>query len=62
MLLNLIDKPYADKICLYAMAPYEAKYQLLINIREDAGLRHCNDSKDFMEYSNAIYMNNIELY
>ena len=54
MLLNLIDKPYPDKIYLYAEAPYEAKYQLLINIREDAGLKHWNDSKDFMEYSNSI--------
>ena len=37
MLLNLIDKTYADKIYLYAKAPYEAKYQILIYIREDAG-------------------------
>ena len=52
--LNLIDKPYADKIYFYAKAPYEAKYQLLINLCEDPGLKHCNDSDDFMKYSNAI--------
>ena len=37
--------------------PYEAKYQFLINKREDVGTKHFNDSKAFIEYSNN--MNNI---
>ena len=36
---------------------YEAKYQLLINKREDTGLKHLNDSKVFIEYTN--YMGDI---
>ena len=43
-----------DKIYLYANDPYEAKYQLLINKREITGLKHFNDSKAFIEYSNDI--------
>ena len=45
-LFNLIShQPYIDKIYLYAKDPYEAKYKLLINKRESAGLKHLNDSK-----------------
>ena len=44
----------SDKIYLYAKDPYEAKYQLLINKPESAGLKHCNDSKAFIEYSNDM--------
>ena len=52
-LFNLLSKPSdIDKICLYAKNPYEAKYQLLINKRESAGLKNFNDSKDFIEHSN----------
>ena len=37
--LNLINKqPDIDKIYLYAKDPYEEKYQLLINKRENTGL------------------------
>ena len=43
-----------DKTYLYANDPYEAKYQLLINKREITGLKHFNDSKAFIEYSNDI--------
>ena len=32
------NQPYFDKIYLYAKDPYEAKYQYLINKREDIGL------------------------
>ena len=32
------NEPDIDKICLYAKDPYEAKYQLLINKRENTGL------------------------
>ena len=54
-LLNLINKqPDIDKIYLYAKDPYEAKYQFLINKRESTGLKHFNDPKAFIEYSNDM--------
>ena len=54
-LLNLINhRPDTDKIYLYAKDPYEAKYQFLINKRESTGLKHFNDSKAFIEYSNDM--------
>ena len=63
-LLNLIKKqPNIDKIYLYAKDPYEAKYQFLINERESTGLKHFNDLKPFIEYSNDmqdVYKNNDE--
>ena len=62
-LLNLINnKPDIDKIYLYAKDPYEAKYQLLINKRENTGLKCFHDSKPFIEYSNDMYDKNIEEY
>ena len=51
---------FIKHICLYlftclfsyiANNPYEAKYQLLINKRENVVLKHCNDLKAFTEYS-----------
>ena len=55
-LLNLIeDQPDIDKIYLYAKDPYEDKYQFLINKRESIGLKHFNDPKAFIEYSNDMY-------
>ena len=55
-LLNLIDnQPDIDKIYLYAKDPYEDKYQFLINKRESTGLKHFNDSKAFIEYSNDMH-------
>ena len=54
-LLNLIDnQPDIDKIYLYAKDLYEPKYQFLINQRESIGLKHCNDPKAFIEYSNDM--------
>ena len=42
--LNLINhKPDIDKIYLYAKDPYESKYHLPINNREDAGIKQFND-------------------
>ena len=38
--------PYKD--------PYEDKYQLLINKRKIPGLKHFNDPKAFIEYSNNM--------
>ena len=55
-LFNLINQqPDIDKIYLYAKDPYEAKYQFLIKKREDAGTKHFNDSKAFMEYLNKMF-------
>ena len=54
-LINLIShQPNIDKIYLYAKDPYEAKYQLLINKTESASIKHLNDSKAFIEYSNDM--------
>ena len=54
-LLNLINhEPDTDKKFLYAKDPYKAKYQMLINKRESAGLKYLNDSKAFIEYSNDM--------
>ena len=50
-LFNLINQqPGIDKIYLYANNRYEAKYQFLINKRENKRLTHLNDSKAFIEY------------
>ena len=49
---------------LFAKDVYEIKYQLSTNKRESTGLKHFNDSKAFIEYSNDydnIYKN-IEKY
>ena len=66
-LFNLISQqPDIDKIYLYAKDPfaYEAKYQLLINKKQITGLKHLNDSKAFVEYSNDMddIYKNIEEY
>ena len=45
---------------LQAKDSYEAKYQLLTNKQESIGLKNCNNSKVFIEYSN--HMNDIEEY
>ena len=53
-----------DKIHLYTKDPNEAKYQLLINKRKNLGLKHFNDSKAVIEYSNYLgdIYENIEEY
>ena len=43
-----------DKIYLYAKDLSEPKYEHLINNRENAGIKHLNDSKAFIECSNAM--------
>ena len=56
LLLNLINnQPNIDKIYLFAKDPYEAKYQFLIKKRESTGLKHFNDPKAFIEYSNDMH-------
>ena len=55
-LLNLIHNQLdIYKIYLYAKDTYEAKYQYLINKREKVGLKHYDDSKTFIEYSNDMH-------
>ena len=55
VLLNLINsQPDIDQIYLYAKDPYEAKYPLVIDKRESTGLKHFNDPKAFIEYSNNM--------
>ena len=49
------NKQDIDKIFLYAKDPYEDKYQYLINKRESVGLKHFNDPKAFIEYSNDVH-------
>ena len=54
-LFNLISQqPDSDKIYLYGKDLFETKYQFLINKRESTGLKHFNDSKLFIEYSNNM--------
>ena len=49
---------------LYAKDPYEVRYQFSINKRESTGLKHLNNSKTFIEYSNDMddIYKNIEEY
>ena len=54
-MLKLINNQLdVDKIYLYAKDPFEQKYQFLINKRESTGLKHFNDPKPFIEYSNDM--------
>ena len=54
-LLNPINnQPDINKIFLYAKDPCEAKYQFLIDKRESIRLKHFNDPKTFIEYSNDM--------
>ena len=41
-------------IFLHAKDPYEEKYQFLISKRESTGVKHFNDPKAFIEYSNNM--------
>ena len=51
-------------IFLHVKDPYEAKYQFLINKRENTGIRYLYDSKTFIEYLNDMddIFKNIEEY
>ena len=54
-MFNLInEKPDLDKVYLYAKDPYETKYQSLIDKGESTGLKHFDNSKAFIEYSNDM--------
>ena len=60
----ITNEPDIDKIYLYAKYSYKAKYKLLINKRENTGLKYFNDSKVCIEYSNDMddIYKNIEEY
>ena len=52
---NLINcKPNIDQIDLYAKDPYKSKYRLIINKREIIDLKHFNDTKACIQYSNDM--------
>ena len=54
-LLNLINKQKdIDQIYLYTKYLGESKYEYLIKNRENAGIKHLNDSKAFIECSNTM--------
>ena len=54
-LLNLINEQRdIDKIYLYEKDLSESKYEHLINNRENAGIKHLNDPKAFIDCSNTI--------
>ena len=54
-LLNLINnQPDIDKIYLCAKDPHEAICQFLINERKNTKLKHFNDPKTSIEYSNDM--------
>ena len=54
-LLNLINEQKDfDKIYLYAKDLSESKYEYLIKNRKNAGIKHLNDSKVFIECSNTM--------
>ena len=54
-LLKLInDQPDNDKIYLHAKDPYKIKHQYLINKSEKLDLKHYDDPKAFIEYSNDM--------
>ena len=54
-LLNLINEQNdIDEIYLYARDLNEPKYKILTKKREDAGIKHLNDSNTFIECSNTM--------
>ena len=54
-LFNLINEQKdIDKIYLYAKDLSESKYEYLIKDCENAGIKHVNDSKSFIECANTM--------
>ena len=54
-MLNLINEQKdVDKIYLYSKDLSEPKYEYLIKNRENAEIKHLNDSKTFIECSNTM--------
>ena len=58
------NQPDVNKIYLYTIDPYEAKYPCLINKRQKIGLDYLKDPMAFIEYSNDMQnvYKNIEDY
>ena len=54
LLIFINNQPDIDKIYLHAKDPYETKYQYLSNNHEKVGLKHYDDPKDFIQYSNDM--------
>ena len=55
ILLNLINQQEdIDKIYLYAEDLSKSKYEYLIKNRENSGIKHLNNSKAFVGYSNTM--------
>ena len=53
---NLINEQNdIDKIYLYARDLNETRYKILIEKREDAGIKHLNDPNAFIECSNTMH-------
>ena len=54
-LLHLINNLHPiDKIYLYAKDIHKPKYEYLINIREQAGIKNLSDPHAFIEYSDDM--------
>ena len=54
-LCNLInEEPDIDKIYQYTKDPYKSKYRFLLEKSESTELKHFNDSKAFIEYSDDM--------
>ena len=54
-LINLINEQNdINKLYLYATDLSEPKYEYLIKIREDAGIKHLNNPNAFIECSNTM--------
>ena len=61
-LLHLINNLHPiDKIYLYAKDIHEPKYEYLISKREQAGIKNLNDPQAFIEYSNDMNIQMIQL-
>ena len=52
LLFNIISQQ--PNIYWHAKYPYKAKYHFLIKKRKSTGLRHLDESKTFIEYSNNV--------
>ena len=64
-MLNLINEQKdIDNTYLYVEDLSEPKYEYLIKNRENAGIKHVNDSNVFIEYSNTMddVYKNIDYY
>ena len=59
-MLNLVKEQdndnLIDKIYLYAKDLFKPKYQFLIKKHKDVGIKHLNDSKPFIAYSQCMMM------